>query len=180
MDLPAIERGMAILAEHINRITREVRSNQLTSVVGGRFNRTAMGTTIDIDKGFWGASGGTAVVCPFKVSDATVSGTKKVKIKSGLIDGRWPKGMGPDLPDPELNVSGTGYVYCVIQYDANYEVIAGEDAYQFQFLTDIQTNDDSHQYVLIAVVVVEGDIVSSITNQCVQPTAIPCSLIIPD
>lgn len=179
MDLPTIERGMAILADHINRITREVRANQLTAVVGGHFNRSAMGTTINIDQGFWGSSGGGAV-CPFRVTNISTDLSNKVSIASGMVDGTWPKGMGPDLPDPQIVVTGSGYIYLKITYDANFTPLDNENGYIFEFHESLQTNDESHQYIVIAVIQMEAGKIKKVTSQCIQPAANPCSLNLPD
>ena len=55
MDLPNIEKGMRILAQDIDRITREVRASALTSIDGGTFTRSQAGTSITIEPQYtWG------------------------------------------------------------------------------------------------------------------------------
>ena len=50
---------MAIMAEHIQKLVQEIRSNAITSVIGGQFNRTRSGTSIQIDPTTFGGGGGT-------------------------------------------------------------------------------------------------------------------------
>lgn len=178
---PYFERGKIPFADRLNQMIDVIRGCIIGPGVGYTVTRTMTGQVLTIT-GNGGGGGGAAaeVTCPFAASDASVGTTKKVSIRSGLVDGTWPKGMGPDLPDPEIAVTGTGYIYLKITFDpANYEPLPNEDGYIFEFHSTLQTNDDIHQYVLTSVILVESDAIKKITNQCIQPAANPCALNVP-
>ena len=177
---PYFERGKIPFADRLNQMIDVLRSCIIAPGVGYTLTRTAQGQVLNIQRGSSG--GGAAAVaapCPFAVSDASEGTTLKVSIASGLIDGRWPKGMGPDLPDPKIDLRETGYVYCVIEFDSNYQVLTSEDGYKFLFFSDLQENTNTLQYSIAAVVVVTDGKISSITNQCTQFAANACALNVP-
>lgn len=178
---PYFERGKIPFADRLNQMIDVIRGCIIGPGVGYTVTRTMSGQVLTIaSQGSGGGGGTTAAACPFAATDASTGGTKKVAIKSGLIDGTWPKGMGPGLPDPEIPVTGTGYIYLVITYDSNFVPLDNEDGYVFSFFETLQTNDATHQYILTSVIVVESDAIKTITNQCIQPSANPCALILPE
>jgi hypothetical protein len=86
MDLPFFKRGMELLASQLNRLSDNVRSSTITSVIGGRFSRTPGGTTLIIDAGNRTASAGDAGTCYYSVSDATiVEGTPIIEVSRELL-----------------------------------------------------------------------------------------------
>lgn len=178
---PYFERGKIPFADRLNQMIDVIRGCIIGPGVGYTLTRTMSGQVLTIlPQGGGGGGGTTTAACPFAATDVSAGGTKKVAIKSGLVDGTWPKGMGPGLPDPEIPVTGTGYIYLVITYDENFVPLNNEDGYVFSFFETLQTNDATHQYILTSVIVVEADAIKTITNQCIQPSANPCALILPD
>jgi hypothetical protein len=179
MDLPTIEKGMAILADQINRISREVRSNALTSVEGGRFQRSTGGTSIQIDNGFWSVAEAALINCPFGLTDASGNDDVKVEVKQGMINNRWPEGMSIDGPPYYLTLSNQlpSYVYAVILWDTQTMQIKSEEwAISIADFTDLKENTDDTEYILIATVTVQDQKLRTITNVCTQPNPDPCTL----
>jgi hypothetical protein len=178
---PYFERGKIPFADRLNQMIDVLRSCIIGPGVGYTLTRTMSGQVLTIlPQGGGGGGGGTTAACPFAAIDVSSGGTTKVAIKSGMVDGTWPKGMGPGLPDPEIPTPSTGYIYLVITFDENFIPLNTEDGYVFSFFEALQANDATHQYVLTSVVVVEGDAITTITNQCIQPAANPCALILPE
>jgi hypothetical protein len=178
MDLPTIERGMAILAEHINKLSREIRSNAITSVEGGRFQRSTGGTSIQIDQGFWGRNS-QAANCPFAVTDASTADEVKVEVKQGMINNRWPEGMSIDGPPYYLTVSKTqaSYIYAVIVWDVTtMQIVSNDYGISIANFTDLKQNTADTEYILIATVTVQEEKIKTITNVCMQPVPDPCTL----
>ena len=156
MDLPNIEKGMRILAEDINRISREVRASALTSVIGGTFSRSQAGTSIAINSPYTWEGGGATVNCPFKVTDATEGTTKQILVQQSTVNtpsARWPLGMGVGYPDFKLLITASSYIYVKLTYVENDE-----------------------EYILLAVVAFESGQITTITNSCMNVTANPCNL----
>lgn len=179
MDLPDIQRGMAIMAEHIQKLVQEIRSNAITSVIGGQFNRTRSGTSIQIDPTtFGGGGGGTPEpYCQYKITDATSEGNLMVLVPYMIIAGKVPQGMvlGEDY---KLNVGGTGRVYCSIKFDLEtLNVATGEDAVTVFFSEGAPLeNLEDTQYEVLATVIVTSGAISKITNRCTLPDENPCLL----
>jgi hypothetical protein len=179
MDLPNLQAGMAILADQINQISREVRSNAITAFNGGKFQRTTGGTSLSIDQGINPNSGGT-VSCPFRITNASTDTTKKIRIAQNTVNvntgARWPQGMGPTNPPYEVTFTATSYVYIKLVYVTDDVIVKpDEDAITVAVETSLQTNTVDEEYVLIGIVAVDGDKVT-ITNQCTAVTANPCNL----
>ena len=177
MDLPTIERGMAILADHINRIIQEVRASAITSVTGGKFQRTASGTSIQIDPSFGTGGGGSSAPCPFYVSDVSDEENLFVKVDYGEIAGRVPDGMvlGEDYI---LDVETTGRVYAQIEFNPTTLDISIEPTAIAIFYEPNPPlpNTATKQFSLLATVVVADGKIKSINNGCYTPTPQPCSL----
>jgi hypothetical protein len=179
MDLPNIEKGMRILAEDINRISREVRASAVTSFVGGRFTRSQAGTSLSLDPQYvW--EGGETVNCPFKVTNESTTDTVRVKVQQNTVNtpsARWPQGMGPGTPDYYIPINETTYIYVKIIYVAN-EVIVGPEESDILIVVfpDIVENLVDWEFVLLAVVEYDGSKITKITNSCQNVTANPCNL----
>lgn len=177
--IPYAERGKPVQPSAFNRLVDFVRSNLLTSVVGGRLIRTLGGTSIVIDQDTAaGGGGGAAALCPFKVTDATdAEGNMMVEVKYGEIAGRVPNGMVLDEPYL-LDVSDTGRVYASLEFDAvTLDLISGPTAVNIFFQAgDPLPNTTTKQYSLLATVVVKDEAITTITNLCSTPTANVCSL----
>lgn len=178
MDLPDVQRGMAILAEHITRINAAIRQIRIRPGVGYLVRESNGGTSLLINRGTSGGGGGGSIIpCPFEVTDATEETTLKVQIKWGLIWQILPTGMQPnDDPPLKLTITETCYIYSRITFDTNTLLPTEVD---FVAETTLQTNTSAVQYNLIAVVTVtEGETptIGNITNICQQPFPSPCSL----
>lgn len=178
MDLPNLQAGMQILADQINQISREVRSNAITAFNGGKFQRTTGGTSLSIDQGI--NSGSSSASCPFRISNATNGTTKKIRIDQNTVNvntgARWPQGMGPKNPPYEVTITDTSYIYIKLVYVTDDVIVKpDEDAITVAVETELKTNTVDEEYVLIGIVAVYGDAVA-ITNQCTTVTANPCNL----
>jgi hypothetical protein len=179
MDLPDAQRGMAILAEHIQRINAAVRQSRLRPGVGYLLKESSGGTSLVINRGTvgGGGGGGSTIPCPFECIDATEETTMKVQVAWGLIWQRLPTGMLPDDSIPlKLTITDNSFIYSRITFDLNTLLPSGVD---FTVETTLKENTSTEQYNLIAVVkVTEGEdkTIASITNICQQPFPSPCSL----
>lgn len=179
MDLPDVQRGMAILAEHIQRINAAVKQSRLRPGVGYLLRESSGGTSLVIDRGTvgGGGGGGSTIPCPFQCTDATEGSTLKVQVAWGLIWQRLPTGMLPDDSIPlKLTITDNCFIYSRITFNLNTLLPSSVD---FTVETAIKENSSTEQYNLIAVVkVTEGEnkTIASITNICQQPFPSPCSL----
>jgi hypothetical protein len=176
MDLPQIEKGMTVLADHLNRITREVRSNQIVGVVGGSFMRAPGGTSLTVSgQGVVGSTTSTSV-CPFQLTDASAGSTLKVNIQYGQVAGRNPDGMTPETPY-NLTIAETSYIYCAVLWDTDTMTIAtGSTAISFQPSNLVLVNTTATQYILVGTAVVASGAISQIINVCSAIVPNPCFL----
>lgn len=179
MDLPDAQRGMAILAEHIQRINAAIRQSRLRPGVGYLLKESSGGTSLVINRGTvgGGGGGGSTIPCPFECIDATEETTMKVQVAWGLIWQRLPTGMFPDDSIPlKLTITDNSFIYSRITFDLNTLLPSAVD---FTVETALKENTSTEQYNLIAVVkVTEGEnkTIASISNICQQPFPSPCSL----
>lgn len=180
MDLPNIEKGMRILAEDINRISREVRASAITSFVGGRFTRSQAGTSISVDPGYIWDSNGSSEHCPFKVTNATQGTTRQILIQQSTVNtpnARWPLGMGVGYPDFKLLITESSYIYVKLTYVENDVIVVPEDyGVMIAKETTLKQNTVNEEYILLAVVAFNGGQITTITNSCMNVTANPCNL----
>jgi hypothetical protein len=180
MNLPDVQRGMAILAEHIQRLNAAIRQSRLQPGVGYLVKESSGGTSLVINAGTSASGGGNAPVCEyFEVTNASDETGLKVKVAQNLIAGRYPDGMGLGFPDFILEISGNSYIYAAIYWDVTSLVIGPDsDAITIIQSNELLTNTDSMQYILIATVLTGGDpvAITSITNVCSQPVPNPCLL----
>lgn len=177
MDLPNITSGMAILAEQINQISREVRASAITSFVGGNFNRSSCGTSLSIDQNT--SSNTSTTPCPFRISDVSTPEVKKIRIASTTVNAPtgavYPEGMSLD-GHYEILITGTAYLYVKMVYKENDVVlIDGASAITIANETTLQTNTVNEEYVLIGVVTLTDNLLH-ITNICTSVTPNPCNL----
>ena len=177
---PYQQRGQPISPTDFNSLIDEVKSNKLTSLVGGNFNRSVGGTAITVFSTASGGGGGGASAsnCPFQVQDVSKDNTLKVEIAWGLIWNMLPTGMFPDNKPPlRMDVTKNCYVYSKVVFNTNTLL---PSAISFSIEEDLVPNTSSTQYNLIAVVTVDEDadpkVISSIRNICQQPFPSPCSL----
>ena len=179
MDLPDAQRGMAILAEHIQRINAAIRQSRLRPGVGYLLKESSGGTSLVINRGTvgGGGGGGSTIPCPFECIDATEETTMKVQVAWGLIWQKLPTGMFPDDSIPlKLTITDNSFIYSRITFDLNTLLPSAVD---FTVETALKENTSTEQYNLIAVVkVTEGEnkTIASISNICQQPFPSPCSL----
>lgn len=179
MDLPDVKAGMAILAEHIQRLNSAIRQVRLRPGIGYSLKESSGGTSLVIPQGpNAGGGGGTAIACPFECSDASEGSTLKVQVAWGLVWNMLPTGMYPDNDPPlKLSVSETCYIYIKIVFDASTLLV---NEVLFSVETILKTNTPTTQFNLIAVVTVNSEtqdkFISNIKNVCQQPFPSPCSL----
>jgi len=173
-------RGQPVSPSAFNALIDEVKSNKLTGIVGGNFNRSIAGTSINIFSGSVGSGGESTSTlnCPFECSDVSDIDGLKIQIAWGLIWQQLPTGMFPDNDPPlKMLVTQTCYVYSSITFDTNTLI---PSSVAFTLSPEILQNTSSNQYNLIARVFVKEDAdpkyISSISNICQQPFPSPCSL----
>jgi hypothetical protein len=180
MNLPDVQRGMAILAEHIQRINTAIRQTRIQPGVGYLVKESSGGTSLVIQAGTSAAGGGGGIVCQyFEVTDASESTTLKVQVAQNLIAGRYPAGMGIDFPAFKLDISGNSYIYAAIYWDIENLVIGPDDTAITIFQSnELLQNTDTLQYILLATVETGGSplAITKITNVCTQPMPNPCLL----
>ena len=179
MDLPDVKAGMAILAEHIQRLNAAIKQVRLRPGVGYLLKESSGGTSIVITPGqraLGGGGGGSTIPCPFEVTDVSDEDGLKVQVAWGLIWQRLPTGMFPDNDPPlVMDVTENCYVYSKIVFDTNTLL---PTAVSFSIETALMENTDTTQYNLIATVLVSTDpeAITEIRNVCQQPFPSPCSL----
>ena len=178
MDLPNIEKGMRILAEDINRISREVRASAITSFVGGKFSRSQAGTSLSLDTPYsW--TGGSSTTCNFQCTNASVGNTYKVEVRQQVVlapNARWPQGMSIDGPPFWITLTESSYIYLKYVYVENDVIIKpDEDAITIAHNTTPFVNTVDEEYVLIATVKIENNVLT-ITNACPVNYPQPCRL----
>jgi hypothetical protein len=178
MDLPDVKAGMAIMAEHIQRLNAAVRQVQLRPGLGYFLKQSSGGTSLVIPQGTTGGGGGGGIPCPFECSDVSEGRDLKIEVAWGLVWNMLPSGMVPDN-DPKLviDVSSSCYIYIKIVFDTSTLLVTDVLVSAEQ---DLRTNTASTQFNLIAVVTVDESsnpkIISNIRNICQQPFPSPCSL----
>jgi hypothetical protein len=177
---PYQQRGQPISPSAFNALIDEVKSNQISSIVGGNFNRTIGGTSINIpsgNAGGGGQSGGSEIPCPFECSDVSDEEELKIEIDWGLIWQMLPTGMFPDNdPTLKLTIAGNRFIYSRITFNTDTLLPTAVD---FSAESELKTNTSTVQYNLIAVVLVstnEPKTITKITNICQQPFPSPCAL----
>lgn len=192
MDLPDVQRGMAILADHIQRINAAIRQSRLRPGIGYLLKESSGGTSLVIDRAtIGGGGGGTAAPanpCPFQLSDyseptSTGELNLQVKVEKGLVANRWPDGMSLTSGDFILDITETCYVWMVLAYKPDDVELLDEDtAITIMASPELQVNTADTQYELIGTVTVspggpaDGYYISNITNVCGRIEAKPCSL----
>ena len=169
---------MRILAEDINRISREVRASAVTSFVGGRFIRSQAGTSLSLDPSFsW--TGGTAATCNFQCTNASVGYTYKVEVKQQPVlapNARWPQGMSINGPPFLITLTESSYIYIKYVYVENDIIIKPEeDAITIAHSPTPLVNTVNDEYVLIATVKIQNNVMT-ITNACPVNYPTPCNL----
>jgi hypothetical protein len=88
----------------------------------------------------------------------------------------WPYGMpgGQFL----LEVTGSGFIYMAVLFDGQtYLVSQIENAVTIFYSNILVSNTDVLQYILLAVVTMEGGQITNIYNVCTQPPVNPCMLL---
>ena len=117
--------------------------------------------------------------CPFKIEDASdldKDGAKRVVIRNGKINGRYPSGMDWNtiyeisLPD---KVAGEYYVYAVISIDQNGMAVDGEDGgpeISFSIEKEYQQNTSTEYYAIIGTIYLNDDGQLSIKSYCLDPS----------
>jgi len=180
MNLPDVQRGMAILADHIQRLNSAIRQIRVRPGVGYNVRETNGGTSLLIDRGQVSAGSSGGIACQyFEVTDASDETGLKVEVAQNLIAGRYPDGMGIDFPPFKLDISGNSYIYACIYWDIENLVIGSEsDAITILQSSDLLENTDTLQYILLATVETGGDplAITTITNVCSEPVPNPCLL----
>jgi len=181
MNLPDVQRGMAILAEHIQRINGAIRQTRIQPGVGYLVKESSGGTSLVIQaRPNAGGGGGGGIPCQyFEVTDVSEDTALKVQVAQNLIAGRYPDGMGIDFPPFKLDISGNCYIYAAIYWDIENLVIGPDDtAITILQSNELLQNTDTLQYILLATVETGGSplAITKITNVCTQPVPNPCLL----
>jgi hypothetical protein len=120
MDAPKkVMPGDVLTAASENELRAYVKSLQITKVVGGRYRRTADGTTIVIGRGRKSRGGGGE--CSALYADlAQDEGGWFITVRPGYVNNFVPEIGGneiTDVPAPELTVSAAGDVYVKITWE---------------------------------------------------------------
>jgi hypothetical protein len=179
MDLPDVRAGMAIMADHIQRINAAIRQARIRPGIGYHVRESSGGTSLIINPGMIsGAGGGGGIPCPFECSDASVGTALKVQVAWGLIWQRLPTGMFPNNTPPlKLTVTESCFIYSKIVFDTDTLL---PNSISFEVETELKENTNTTQYNLIASVFVDEQsdppLISAIRNVCEQPFPSPCSL----
>jgi len=179
MNLPDVQRGMTIMAEHIQRLNAAIRQVRLRPGAGYMVKESNGGTSIAFGPQMLGGTGGGIACQYFEVTDASDETGLKVEVAQNLIAGRYPDGMGIDFPPFKLDISGNSYIYACIYWDIENLVIGSEsDAITILQSSDLLQNTDTLQYILLATVETGGSplAITNITNVCTQPVPNPCLL----
>jgi hypothetical protein len=178
MNLPDVQRGMAILADHIQRINAAIRQARIRPGVGYQLRETSGGVSLLIRPGTSGGGGGAACQY-FEVTDASDEAGLKVQVAQNLIAGRWPDGMGLDFPPFILELSGNSYIYAKVTYNTTtLQILPDSDAITILQSGTLEANTEDSVYILIATVVTGGTplAITEITNVCSEPVPSPCNL----
>lgn len=204
MDLPDAQKGMAILAEHIQRINTAIRQTRLRPGVGYFLRETAGGTSIVLQPGM--VQGGAQRSCGFEVTDASeLDGgvlTLKIEIQQDAIagtanetypEGRYPVGMsGADNAPPykiEIEqTAGVEYVYVNVLVDQLNAILPEAAAIFVTSEPTFNLGNSTYQKFLVAIVekvLDEEDkpYISQITNVCpvvYQRPAPTCPFLVED
>lgn len=175
MNLPDVQRGMAILAEHVQRLNAAIRQVRMRPGVGYFVKETSGGTSLVIDQGLLGGAGTTK--CWFKLTNATEGSTIKIEIQQDQIAGRYPQGMGLGFPPYKITITGNRYFYISVKYNTTtLEIDTASDAIQIVDSDSLKTSTTDKVYVLIGTVTVEAGTVKTIDNICDRPIPNPCNL----
>jgi hypothetical protein len=138
--------------------------------------------------GYGSGSGGGGATCPFSLSDASTESdngalTLQVGIASGLVEGRYPSGMGLGFPDYVIAVTENCYIYMKLAYkEDDVELLEEEEGITIEVSTTPKKNTVDVQYELIGTVVIStggpsgGSYISKLTSVCGGIYAKPCSL----
>lgn len=179
MNLPDVQRGMAILADHITRINTAIRQVRIRPGVGYLVRETSAGTSLLINRGTT-AGGGAGVVCQFfEVTDASEGSALKVEVAQNMIAGRWPDGMGLGFPAFKLDISGNSYIYAKVTYNTTtLQIDPASDAITILQSGTIEENTEDSVYILLATVVTGGTplAITEINNVCSEPVPNACNL----
>lgn len=181
MNLPDVQRGMAILAEHIQRLNAAIRQTRLQPGIGYLLKESSGGTSLVIQTGpnSSNGGGGSGSLCYFTVTDASEGTTLKVEVQQDQISGRYPNGMGLGFPAFKLTISGNCYIYAKILFNTTtLQIDAGSEAITILQSNELQENTASEQYILLATVLTKTGParIDKITNICAQPTPNACAL----
>jgi hypothetical protein len=178
MTPPYQQRGQPVSPTAFNQLIDLAKSAQITAVMGGTFQRSIGGTSINLPQQSALTGGGSSIACPFEVTNASDANGMKVQIAWGLIWQQLPTGMFPDN-DPPLKMSVTTdcYVYSKITFNTDTLI---PSAVGFSIESELAKNSSTVQYNLIARVFVDTDMqpptITQILNVCQQPFPSPCSL----
>lgn len=101
MNLPDVQRGMSILADHVQRLNAGIRQTRVCPGVGYTVRESSGGTSLVIDpKAFLSTN-----ACPFRVIDVSEPNSLKVQVHQDPVlgtinesypEGRYPYGMSSD------------------------------------------------------------------------------------
>jgi len=204
MDLPDVQKGMAILAEHIQRLNSAVRQSRLRPGIGYFLRETSGGTSLVINQ--QPSSQAAGIPCPFEVSDASEmdDGTLVLKVEIGqnpvlgtanetYPNGRYPEGMSGDSGAPPYKITiaqeaGVEYVYVNIEVDQRNEILPFSAAITVSVESNFTEGNSTFQRILVAIITKTLDddgkpYISEVTNVCpivYQRQAPECPFLVED
>lgn len=206
MDLPDVKAGMAIMAEHIQRLNAAIKQTRVRPGPGYLVKESNGGTSLVINPRLLGSST-AAQPCPFSVSDVSEpkdGGGLIVKIEisqdpvlgtiSGAYpDGRYPDGMSgdPDAPAYKITLSDDPevlYVYVNVLVDQLAEILPASTAITVSVDKEFTQGSSTYQKYLVAIVQKQLDdagdaYIAEIQNLCpvvFAHPAPPCPFLVED
>jgi hypothetical protein len=204
---PYQQRGQPISPSAFNALIDMVRSAQITGIVGGTFQRSIGGTTINVAPQSSGSSATSAdAPCPFSVADASEMDGETLVLKVvigqdpilGTIsedfpEGRYPDGMSgaPDAPPYVVTIAqeeGVEYVYVNVQVDQRNAILTPSTAITVSVESTFTQGSSTYQKFLVAIIekVLDEEsnpYISQITNVCpivYQRPAPTCPFLVED
>jgi hypothetical protein len=206
MDLPDVKAGMAIMAEHIQRLNAAIKQTRVRPGPGYLVKESNGGTSLVINPRLLGSSS-AAQPCPFSVTDVSEPKpngglTLKIQISQdpvlGTINdtypqGRYPDGMSgePDAPAYIMTLSEDAevvYVYVNVLVDQLAEILPATTAITISVDKEFTQGSSTYQKYLVAIVEKKLDdagdaYISEIQNLCpvvFAHTAPPCPFLVED
>ena len=197
MNLPDVQRGMSILAEHVQRLNAGIRQSRVCPGVGYNVRESAGGTSLVIDPNAFLSS----KPCPFRVIDVSEPDSLKVEVHQDPVlgtisedypNGRYPFGMSGAVDAPAFKITllqqeGWEGIYVNVLVDQYNNIDPSETAITVSAEHEPKLGSSTYQRFFIAGITkkIEGGVlyISEIVNACpiVYPQAPPpCPFLVED